>query len=61
VSLVEGDINSLPFAGGSVDMAPTVHVYHLVPDRMRLAAERPPVCVPHPDASMVIAWRGRIH
>lgn len=39
VTLVEGDITDLPFAGGDVDVVLTVHVYHLVTDRARVAAE----------------------
>jgi len=39
VTLVEGDIMDLPFADGSFDAVLTTHVYHLVADRARVAAE----------------------
>jgi len=39
VTLVEGDITDLPFAGADFDIVLTVHVYHLVTDRARVAAE----------------------
>jgi len=39
VTLVEGDIMNLPFADGSFDAVLTTHVYHLVADRARVAAE----------------------
>jgi len=39
VTLVEGDATALPFDAGSFDAVITVHVYHLVSDRARVAAE----------------------
>lgn len=39
VTLVQGDIADLPFADHSFDAILTVHVYHLVPDPARVAAE----------------------
>ncbi len=39
VTLVEGDATALPFDAESFDAVITVHVYHLVSDRARVAAE----------------------
>ncbi len=39
VTLVEGDATALPFDAGSFDVVITVHVYHLVSDRARVAGE----------------------
>jgi ubiquinone/menaquinone biosynthesis C-methylase UbiE len=39
VTVVEGDITALPFADRRFDVVMTVHVYHLVADRLRAMAE----------------------
>lgn len=39
VTLLEGDVTALPFADGSFDAVITVHVFHLVSDRVRAIEE----------------------
>ncbi len=46
VTLLRGDAERLPLADASVDAVITVHVYHLVSDRARVAAESARVLSP---------------
>lgn len=70
VTLVEGDVTNLPFPAGSFDVVITVHVLHLVADRVGAIEEgvrvlaRPGVALNGRDESpdeesspLILAWR----